>query len=133
MMKKMRKLSEPDLGNFCKFRKSGTPRAREANTEVELMSDPIDDKLSDRGRTSIGVRATRPCHAVASPNETEALLRRLLLTREQVAELLAVPVDTVSNLHRMKLLRGIKIGKHLRWKPITIQNYVDGLAPEDCE
>ncbi len=60
---------------------------------------------------------------------TSETMGRLLLTRDQVAEVLGVPVETVDGLHRAKLLRAVRVGKHNRWRPEAVQSYVDGLEP----
>ena len=61
---------------------------------------------------------------------TAELMSRLLLNREQVAELLGVPPETIGNLHRVKLLPAVRVGKRLCWKPDTVKMYVDSLEPE---
>ncbi len=63
--------------------------------------------------------------------KTAELMAKLLLTREEVSQLLEVPPDTIANLHRVRLLPGVKVGKHLRWKPEDVRQYVDGLGPEN--
>ncbi len=55
-------------------------------------------------------------------------LTPLVLTREQVGELLQVPADTVDNLHRTNQLRAFKIGKHLRWWPEHVCQFAERLA-----
>lgn len=52
----------------------------------------------------------------------------LVFTREQVAALLQVSEDTIANLHRTGQLRGVKIGKHLRWRPADVRAFVEGLG-----
>ena len=56
--------------------------------------------------------------------------RTLAEAREQTAELLGVPPETVANLHRTGQLRGVRVGKRLAWKPDTVKAYVDGLEPD---
>lgn len=51
----------------------------------------------------------------------------LVLNAEGVAAMLCVSSETVQNLHRTHQLRGIKIGKHLRWRPKDIEAFVEGL------
>ncbi len=55
-------------------------------------------------------------------------LTPLVLTREQVGELLQVLADTVDNLHRTQQLRAFKIGKHLRWWPEHVRQFAEQLA-----
>ncbi|UCE62054.1 MAG: helix-turn-helix domain-containing protein [Phycisphaerales bacterium] len=66
-----------------------------------------------------------------SADTTDALMRRLLLTREQVAELLGVPESSVDYMHRVKRLRAVRVGGHNRWKPAALKDFVDQLEPED--
>lgn len=66
----------------------------------------------------------------STPSTTSELLSRLLLTREQVGELLGVPPKTVDYLHRMRQLRAVKVGKFCMWKPETVRRYVGTLEPE---
>ena len=70
-------------------------------------------------------------NSIGNNGNTAELMAKLLLTREEVSQLLEVPADTITNLHRVRLLPGVKVGKHLRWKPEAVQEYVDGLAPEN--
>lgn len=53
----------------------------------------------------------------------------LVLTDEQVADMLAVPKDTVRNLHRIGKLKGILVGKHLRWRPADVIKFVETTQP----
>lgn len=53
----------------------------------------------------------------------------LLLNCDQVAALLQVTRDTIQNLHRVRQLRGVKVGKHLRWRPEDVRSFVERLAP----
>lgn len=52
-----------------------------------------------------------------------------LLCCDDVAALLQVTRDTIQNLHRVRQLRGVKVGKHLRWRPEDVRSFVEGLAP----
>lgn len=52
----------------------------------------------------------------------------LVLTVEQVAELLQVSRDTVENLHRTRQLPAVRIGKHNRWRPQDVRRFVENLA-----
>ena len=51
----------------------------------------------------------------------------LVLTKEQVAKRLQVPEGTVDNLHRCGELKGVKVGKHLRWRLADVKRYVEEL------
>jgi len=51
----------------------------------------------------------------------------IILTREQVAEILTVSPDSVDNLHRVGKLRAIKLGKHNRWLPDHVRAFVNSL------
>lgn len=62
-----------------------------------------------------------------SAGTTEELLSRLLLSREQVAELLGVPPATVDNLHRTRQLPAVQVGKYNRWKPEAVRRFVEQL------
>lgn len=64
------------------------------------------------------------------PVTSEQLLSRLLLTRDQVSEVLGVPPKTVSYLHRMRQLPAVKVGKFCMWKPEAVRQYVGTLEPE---
>ena len=46
---------------------------------------------------------------------------------DQVAALLNVEAGTIKYLHRTQQLPGVLVGKHLRWKPETVQKYVEEL------
>ena len=58
---------------------------------------------------------------------TDDLMSRLLLDRDQVAELLSVPVSTVTALHESRLLRGVKVTKFVRWRPEDVRAFVESL------
>ena len=60
----------------------------------------------------------------------DELTSKLLLTREDVVVLLSVPPETIVNLHRTHQLRGVRVGKHVRWLPKDVQRFVDGLEAE---
>ena len=55
----------------------------------------------------------------------------LLLTGEEVAHALRVTEHTVENLHRTGQLRGVKVGKHRRWRLADVKRFVDGLGGDD--
>ena len=59
---------------------------------------------------------------------SDGTTHRLVLTAEQVAELLAVPVETVRNQRRCKSLRGVLVGKHLRFRLEDVEAYVANLT-----
>lgn len=56
-------------------------------------------------------------------------LTPLVLTRAQVAALLQVSEDSVSNLHRTEQLCAVKCGKFLRWRLSDVKAYIEGLIP----
>ena len=60
-------------------------------------------------------------------NISEASVETLVLTDAEVASLLRVSLDTVKNLHRTKQMRGIKIGRHLRWPIASVQEFIEEL------
>jgi excisionase family DNA binding protein len=55
------------------------------------------------------------------------LMTRLLLTRDEAARMLSIKPETLDYLHRMKRLRGVKVGKELRWRPPDVQRFVHEL------
>jgi len=58
---------------------------------------------------------------------TEDWKSQLFLTKQQTAEVLGVPVDTVVNLIRTKQLPRVLVGKHCRICPESIIRYRDRL------
>ena len=60
-------------------------------------------------------------------------LTPLVLTCQQVGELLQVPEATIVNLHRMGQLAAVKCGKHLRWRRADVERYVSQLTPGGTE
>lgn len=52
----------------------------------------------------------------------------LLLDKDGVAAMLTVSADTVLNLHRVRALPGVLVGKHLRWRPADVVAYVEKLG-----
>ena len=65
------------------------------------------------------------------PPDTAALLTQLLLTEAEVASALRVRPTTVANLHRVGELRGVLIGRHLRWRPSDVEAFVKTLTNGD--
>ena len=63
-------------------------------------------------------------------DRTAELLSRVLLDREQRAEVLGVEPVTVSYLHRIGVLRGVRVGRRLHWRPADIRQYVESLEIE---
>ena len=61
---------------------------------------------------------------------TAELLTRLLLDRDQVASILGVDCSTVDNLHRLRRLRAVRVGRQNRWKPQAVRDFVETLEPE---
>ncbi|GMU22981.1 MAG: hypothetical protein AMXMBFR13_30650 [Phycisphaerae bacterium] len=65
----------------------------------------------------------------ADREHVDAAVAPLVLTRDQVAAALQVSAETIEGLHRMGRLRGVRIGRHLRWRPGDVTAYVERLAP----
>ncbi len=61
---------------------------------------------------------------------TAELLTRLLLDRDQVAAILGVDGATIDNLHRVRRLRAVRVGRENRWKPQSVREFVENLEPE---
>lgn len=53
----------------------------------------------------------------------------LVLTAAEAAAMLNVPPVTLVNLHRIGALRGVLVGRHLRWKPADVAAFVESLEP----
>jgi len=68
---------------------------------------------------------------MSDPMADEREPEPLVLRCEDVARLLQVPEDTVRNLHRTGQLRGVLVGRHLRWKPEDVRRFVIGLGDND--
>lgn len=62
--------------------------------------------------------------------DAAAMMSLPLLSQLQVSQLLGIEEQTVGTLHRVGKLRGVCVGKSLRWKPGWVQVYVDGLEQE---
>lgn len=56
--------------------------------------------------------------------EAEATLSMQLMTQEEVAQVLNVKPGTVYGLHRVGRLRGVLIGKELRWTRAAVQTFI---------
>ena len=56
--------------------------------------------------------------------ETETTIAPLTLDKQQAADALNVPVDTLLNLTRTGQLRSIMVGKHMRWLMVDLCEYV---------
>ena len=77
-----------------------------------------------------GVEAD-PRESVVVTTSTGELLSKLLLSKLEVCHLLGdISPKTVDYLHRMRKLRGVLVGKSLRWKPETVRQYVEGLKDD---
>ena len=63
-------------------------------------------------------------------DRTRELMDRLLVDRDQVAELLGTRVGTVDYLHRVGKLPAVKVGRDLHWKPEAVKTFVDGLQDD---
>ncbi len=59
-------------------------------------------------------------------------LEPLLLTRADVATLLAVPERSVAWLHRIGKLRGVSVARKLRWGRADVESYVESLATAEA-
>jgi len=67
-----------------------------------------------------------------TPSVTSDLgVPRLLWTDEQTAGALGVTVNTVEGLHRTGQLVGLKVGRHLRWRPSDVVAFVERLIPRE--
>ena len=55
------------------------------------------------------------------------LTQGLVLDSEETAAVLRVRESTVENLHRTGQLRGVIIGRHLRWRVQDVKRFVDEL------
>ena len=55
----------------------------------------------------------------------------LLLSSEEAANALSVSKDTIQNLHRTGQLRGVMVGKHLRWAPADLRLFVEQKRTEN--
>jgi len=53
--------------------------------------------------------------------------KKLALNAKEVGWLLGISADAVHNLHRVRALRGLKIGRRLRWDPRDVQEFMDTL------
>ena len=56
-------------------------------------------------------------------------LPRWLWTAEEVAAVLGVTPDCVKNLHRVGQLAGVMVGRHRRWRPEDVRDFVQTLKP----
>ncbi len=54
----------------------------------------------------------------------------MLLCRSEVACALGLDESSVSNLHRLRRLTGRLVGKSLRWRPVDLHKFVEGLDLE---
>jgi len=62
----------------------------------------------------------------ATPEPPEALL----LTRDQVARLLAISPEAVRTQHRLGRLPGVRVGRVLRWRRADVERFVARLGME---
>lgn len=56
-----------------------------------------------------------------------------VMTMAVVAKLLTVTTETVQTLHRTGQLRGVIIGRHLRWRPDDVRRFIAELKPRGEE
>lgn len=68
---------------------------------------------------------------MADTPTTNELAEPLVLTDQQVAVLLSVPPGSIRYMHRVGVLRGVKIGGHLRWRRQDVLAYVQAMSPDD--
>lgn len=54
-----------------------------------------------------------------------------VLTCDEVATILRVSEHTIKNLHRTHQLRAVKIGRHNRWRPNDVIEFVENLKKCD--
>lgn len=67
-------------------------------------------------------------HAPGLVVETVAdVWAKALLDADDVGRLLSVPTSTVRALHEGRQLRGVRIGKYVRWKVATVREFVEAL------
>jgi excisionase family DNA binding protein len=64
----------------------------------------------------------------ATPGDILQLMQIPVLTVEQAAAVLAVPVATVENQQRVGALQAVLLGKHRRYRPADLLAYVAGLG-----
>ena len=65
--------------------------------------------------------------AVGQDLPTVSPMVPLMLDKDDVASLLSVGPATIENLHRTGQLRGRMVGKHLRWRPYDVKQFVEQL------
>lgn len=59
--------------------------------------------------------------------------QKLFLSDVETGDVLGVPASTVRHLHRLHELRGVVIGRHLRWSRESILRYAKARAQEVAE
>lgn len=57
----------------------------------------------------------------------------LLWDAEQVAVSLRVSTNTILNLHRVKQLEGVMVGRHLRFQPDRVRKFARELTPSNSK
>ena len=55
---------------------------------------------------------------------------KLLWTADDVALLLGVTEHSVKNQYRVRALRGVLMGRHLRFRPSDVRDYIDSLGDQ---
>ena len=65
------------------------------------------------------------------PSGVQLLESEVLLTRPETARVLRVSEDCVSNLHRVRSLVGVKVGRSLRWTVAAVRRYATSLGSEN--
>ena len=66
----------------------------------------------------------------ADTTTTARQVGKLVLTIEETAAVLQVPPATVKNLHATRQLTGVLVGKHLRWRPRDVEQFVQSLGAD---
>lgn len=56
-----------------------------------------------------------------------ATVEPLMWDSETTAAALSVPRSTIENLHRTRQLEGFVVGRHLRFRPSDVRQFVDEL------
>lgn len=98
-------------------------------SDAPVLQNPGTDRTALAPTNGNGSNGSDSEHS--SQRATAQLMSQLLLDRSEVAVLLRVPENAVNHLHRCRQLRGVFVGRNLRWKPETVRQFVDELNPDD--
>ncbi len=66
---------------------------------------------------------------MSESNGHPGYLHRWLWSYSEVGDLLGKSEDAVKDLYRVGQLRGVKVGKTIRFKPDHVREFVDSLQP----